>query len=123
MACCLELILVRLLFLNYICGIETLHVVSKRLIKFLKSHTVMLEKPFIFFSILLHVISKIACVVLTLHHVVSEPHHVASKIHTLWKQSHTIFFQLFLFHDMCSQNCHLWFRVCVMLSRNDTVLL
>ena len=44
MACCLELILVRLLFLNYICGIETLHVVSKRHHKFLKSHTVMLEK-------------------------------------------------------------------------------
>ena len=44
MACCLELILVLLLFLNYICGIETLHVVSKRHHKFLKSHTVMLEK-------------------------------------------------------------------------------
>jgi len=58
MACCLELILVRLLFLNYICGIETLHVVSKRLVKFLKSHTVMLEKPGIFVYFLFH---SLAC--------------------------------------------------------------
>ena len=58
MACCLELILVRLLFLNYICGIETLHVVSKRHNKFLKSHTVMLEKPGIFVYFLFH---SLAC--------------------------------------------------------------
>jgi hypothetical protein len=102
------------------------------------NHTLSCRKnrvfSFMFFSILFRVISKFACVVLTLHHVVSEPvltlhhvvsepHRVASKIHTLWKQSHTIFFQLFLFHDMCSRNCYLWFRVCVMLFRNDTVLL
>ena len=53
-ACCLELILVWLLFLNYICGIKTLHVVSKRHYKFLKSHTVMLEKQGIFVYVLFH---------------------------------------------------------------------
>mgnify|MGYP006163823091 FL=1 len=58
MACCLELILVRLLFLNYICGIETLHVVSKRHYKFLKSHSVMLEKQGIFVYVLFH---SLAC--------------------------------------------------------------
>ncbi len=54
MACCLELILVRLLFPNYICGIETLHVVSKQNYKFLKSHSVMLEKQGIFVYVLFH---------------------------------------------------------------------
>ena len=58
MACCLELILVLLLFLNYICGIETLHVVSKRHHKFLKSHTVMLEKQGIFVYVFFH---SLAC--------------------------------------------------------------
>ena len=58
MACCLELILVRLLFLNYICGIETLHVVSKQHYKFLKSHSVMLEKQGIFVYVLFH---SLAC--------------------------------------------------------------
>jgi hypothetical protein len=58
MACCLELILVRLLFLNYICGIETLHVVSKQNYKFLKSHSVMLEKQGIFDNVLFH---SLAC--------------------------------------------------------------
>ena len=58
MACCLELILVRLLFLNYICGIETLHVVSKQNYKFLKSHSVMLEKQGIFVYVLFH---SLAC--------------------------------------------------------------
>ena len=58
MACCLELILVRLLFPNYICGIETLHVVSKQNYKFLKSHSVMLEKQGIFVYVLFH---SLAC--------------------------------------------------------------
>jgi hypothetical protein len=58
MACCLELILVRLLFPNYICGIETLHVVSKQNYKFLKSHSVMLEKQGIFDNVLFH---SLAC--------------------------------------------------------------
>ncbi len=53
-----ETIKVRLLFLNYICGIETLHVVSKRHYKFLKSHSVMLEKQGIFVYVLFH---SLAC--------------------------------------------------------------
>ena len=58
MACCLELILVQVLFPNYICGIETLHVVSKQNYKFLKSHSVMLEKQGIFVYVLFH---SLAC--------------------------------------------------------------
>ena len=56
-ACCLELILVWLLFLTYICGVETLHVVSEWHYKFLKSHTVMYEKQGIFVYVVFHSLS------------------------------------------------------------------